>query len=963
MIKSSIHILFWCCISALTFAQAPFFKTYQLPETHLDASLRIIYEDSNSMIWFGTSEGLFNYDGIRFELIPLPSDSADQEISAISQSNNETLWVGYKSGEIYQLDYSGKLKLWQPEEGLPKVPITGLYHNADGVLWIATYGEGVYYFTNNRLYNINTDDGLLGDDIYTIVADVHGRIWAATDGGISICSLENRNKKIENITKNEGLPDEIVKTILRDRNDNMWIGMFDKGVCYYDVEEQQFHYPIADWKHGVVNQLEIFEGTELWIGTNGDGVFRYDFKENQLSKLKGKNSLGQAKIHDLHKDIEGNIWILSNNSNICSANRQFEYVECDIPNIQAIYSDHQNTIWIGSQQGLYRHHTYSGTEPEKVAIEGLEQLNIISLYEDQYHHLWIGTFGEGVYVYAPESGKIRHITQQEGLDNGSILAIKGKDNDIWLATLGGVTRFGISDRLMEGEPLEYRNFHEQSGLGTNFIYNIFIDQKDRLWFATDGKGITVLENGQFINYPTAGEQELQAVYSITQDQESHIWLSTAKQGIYQFKEGSFHQLSLPDGIRDLEITSLITDAKGDILIIHKGGIDLLNPESSHLIYYDDEVGLKNLEPNLNVACKDQYGNIWLGGHNQLVKYTVLEEPLSIHPRTVLNTVSIFLDPINPQLETSFKHNQNYISFNYVGLWYTDPATVLYRYKLDGYDLSWKSSKDRQASYSNLPPGDYTFMLQSTENEAFAHSEPIISYAFTIAAPLWQRWWFILLSALIIGAIFLSLMRYRETQLNKEAILKKEKIESQFETLKSQINPHFLFNSFNTLITIIEENPELAVEYVEHLSDFYRSILQYRQKEVISLEEEIELVKNYSFLLKKRFGDNLNLQIRTNGQPSYVAPLTLQMLIENAVKHNVISRSKPLQITISKEDEDYISISNNLQKKIGLQSNRSTGFGLQSIITRYQLLSDKKIIIEQTNEQFKVRIPIIKNSIS
>lgn len=276
--------------------------------------------------------------------------------------------------------------------------------------------------------------------------------------------------------------------------------------------------------------------------------------------------------------------------------------------------------------------------------------------------------------------------------------------------------------------------------------------------------------------------------------------------------------------------------------------------------------------------------------------------------------------------------------------------------LEGFDLDWIYSRDRQAIYSNLPPGSYTFKLAATENETF-DDEPIQAYRFTVRAPYWRQWWFLLLCILLVATGSAWLIRQRDKRLEREATLKREKIESQFEALKSQINPHFLFNSFNTLITIIEENPEMAVEFVEKLSDFYRSILQYREMEVISLQEEAELVKNYAFLLKKRFGDSLSLEVHNGSRQAYIAPLTLQILVENAVKHNIISKSRPLKIEIS-TDEEYITVRNNLQKKIAMDL--STGFGLQSIANRYALLIDRAVRIEEGEDYFSVSIPIIKN---
>src|SRR5690606_10048677 len=149
-------------------------------------------------------------------------------------------------------------------------------------------------------------------------------------------------------------------------------------------------------------------------------------------------------------------------------------------------------------------------------------------------------------------------------------------------------------------------------------------------------------------------------------------------------------------------------------------------------------------------------------------------------------------------------------------------------------------------------------------------------------PFWLRWWFLALCLAAAGGLFYAYIRNRDKRLEREARLKREKVESQFAALKSQINPHFLFNSFNTLITIIEENPKIAVEYVEHLSDFYRSIIAYRERDFISLQEEMDLVRSFDFLLKKRYEDGFRLIDRLNGQTGLIMPLALQMLVENAV---------------------------------------------------------------------------------
>jgi hypothetical protein len=189
-------------------------------------------------------------------------------------------------------------------------------------------------------------------------------------------------------------------------------------------------------------------------------------------------------------------------------------------------------------------------------------------------------------------------------------------------------------------------------------------------------------------------------------------------------------------------------------------------------------------------------------------------------------------------------------------------------------------------------------------------------------------------------------------------LSKENIQSQFETLKNQISPHFLFNNLNTLASLIEEDQKLAVEYVQRTADYFRNILSLKDRDVISLEDELTLIGDYYFLQKKRYGGKLTL--RVNISPEYrqsvVAPLTLQMLFENAIKHNIISENNPLSISIYSED-GFIVIENNLQPR---ESDPGPGgIGLKNISNRYRFLSKKEVIVIRDDDSFVVKIPVLE----
>jgi hypothetical protein len=192
-------------------------------------------------------------------------------------------------------------------------------------------------------------------------------------------------------------------------------------------------------------------------------------------------------------------------------------------------------------------------------------------------------------------------------------------------------------------------------------------------------------------------------------------------------------------------------------------------------------------------------------------------------------------------------------------------------------------------------------------------------------------------------------------------LRNENIQANFAVLKNQVSPHFLFNSFNTLMSIIPENQELALQFTEKLSSVYRYILENKDHEVVNLATELQFLESYIFLQKIRFGDNLIF--KANIDEVYldcsIPPLTLQLLAENAIKHNIVSSAKPLTVEIYVEKAGFLIVKNNLQRKN--QVPESTQVGLPNIINRYKHLSNKEVDIIVTAENFLVALPLIKTN--
>ncbi len=234
-----------------------------------------------------------------------------------------------------------------------------------------------------------------------------------------------------------------------------------------------------------------------------------------------------------------------------------------------------------------------------------------------------------------------------------------------------------------------------------------------------------------------------------------------------------------------------------------------------------------------------------------------------------------------------------------------------------------------------------------------------AFGFDVGDQLYGTFYSTILITLVITMFMTGrtfLLSWRESAVEAER-LKKENMEAQFNSLRSQVNPHFLFNSLNALTNLVYQDQDKAVKFIKQLSTVYRYILSTRDKELVSLAEELEVLHSYLFLQQIRFGEKLKLHVDLNSD-GLVAPLVLQMLVENAIKHNIIADEQPLTVRIYK-DETCVIVENNLQKK-SIPTDESTGAGLENIKKRYSFLSSEAVRVEDNGHSFKVSVPIIPN---
>ncbi len=953
-----LHLLFFVFAFVNdAFGQHPLFKSFDIRSENTKPRIQKLFLDHNGLIWTGTDQGIFTFDGISFNKIN-GTDTLNQSVSSFFEDRAFNIWVGFEKGRIIQIK-NQKINFLQLKDKYLNVSVSAITGDDSNRVYFATKGEGVFCLVNDRLININNRDGLSDDFCYDIIPLPDNRVCVATDAGLSFIGFTDGAVKIEKYGASEGLPDDIVRVLEIQDDNSFLVGMQEKGIIEFDISKKQLK-PFTNqmWNYGQVNHIQKVDD-KIYVATDEKGIIIVD-RDGSVKRLRleGERNI---KANDLLIDIENNLWIAESFHLFRTSGNKMELIKTvaqkQLRFIHCIISDKSGGIWFSPDQQLgHIRFSSDGTMEYKEYKITDEKFDIVSLYFDPYGYLWIGTMGSGIYRFNPENGKVRKITVKGFVENASVLSINGRKDEVWVAGFNSVIKLvirknGDSDNAtIEKVPEFFDN-----KLLNDYVYTIFIDSRQRLWFGTDGNGVFYSEGNDLKNIPVPNN----AVHSFTEDKKGRIWFSTADEGLqYLNEDNSITRFQTKDGLSDPSPTSLLCDRTGNIIIVHDNGFDVLDPDSKNIVYHSAEENLADINCDLNSITLGPDSTVWMGTEIGILHYDPQADMKIVRPKIIIQSVSVFLDKVDFLSQNKFSSDENNFRFDYDGLWYIDPQRINYFYMLEHFSTKWELTKDHTVSFPKLPSGKYVFRLRASLNENFDLSEET-SYSFEILPPLWQRWWFRILAASTIALVVFFIIRRREEGLRKFERLQKEKIEFQFETLKSQVNPHFLFNSFNTLLSIIENAPQNAVEYVERLSEFFRNIVTYRDKNLISIGEELSLLENYIFIQKKRYGENLRISIAIdeNTKMKYcIAPLTLQLLAENAIKHNAVSRETPLFIRIS-ESNGRIIVSNNINPKITAE--KSAGFGLQNIKSRYELLSKEPVEILQEENNFVVSLPLIR----
>ncbi len=541
-------------------------------------------------------------------------------------------------------------------------------------------------------------------------------------------------------------------------------------------------------------------------------------------------------------------------------------------------------------------------------------------------------------------------------------------DDVWFSTKQGYIKWNKRsnraikikapvDSVPDGQLVDYgRIFFQKSGAA---------------WFvpAFGWLGIVDETNKITLRYYVKDKARELAGYltSMTEDKTGNLWMASLGVGLYKYDvaKSEMKLYGQESGISSFVQQSTI-DKDGRIWVMAMNKFAIFNPDAKSISYYNLPIH-ENKMGYANTLLVEQSGAMLATVYKDIVRFMpdrlnlkpVLKAPI-ISLLKVSGKEKVFVDSTALYLEP----DENSLEFNFGSLLSNEVFPYSFEYMLDGFDEKWIIANSNAAAlYSNLNPGKYVFKVRAiAKNLSWQTPERLVT--FTIRTPFYKAVWFwLLLAGLIIGTIILF-YRFR---LNKQQQifsletraqdLEREKTVVMYESLKQQLNPHFLFNSLTSLSGLIEMDQQMAGDFLEQMSGIYRYILKNGNSETVLLKDEIEFVQLYIHLQQTRFKKGLHVHIDVPEAYHHykIAPVTLQNLIENAIKHNVIDAAAPLVVDIF-IDGDYIVVKNNLQRKNVVETSNKKG--LAQFASLYHYLSELPVVIEETGTDFQIKIPLI-----
>jgi len=733
-------------------------RSWQSQDGLPEETVQAFAQTPDGYLWVGTSGGLLRFDGARFQLFAHENTPAfgENSVFCLLAAHDGRLWIGTDGSGLIEW-HNGLFHAYSAEKGQTSNFVRALAEDHNGLLWVAT-DDGLYWVRNGRLERADKPLNLPVFNVHAVMEDRTGRIWV---GGARLYSLKDGQAREYSLPDNDSR--NKVKSFLQTSDGTIWVGTV--GGLYRLLPELDRFKPVPG-VFGTIRSLRETPSGELWAGSIGEGIFR--IRGDRVTRLQAPSPLVSNTVLSIFVDSERNLWIGAQAGMMRLSRTPVRVV--DLPSATdsdfgTVALDSDGSLWAASNQLVH----VQGNHAVPIRFPGLDQVRVRNVFRSRDGSLWIGTDGSGVYHLSPQGGK--HFTTHEGLINNFIrVFLESKDGTLWIGTDNGVSHLDRGG---------FHNFTAQNGLAYNSIRSLLEDRDGTVWIGTE-HGLSRYKSGQFISDSITSALSEEKVWALHQDADGGLWVGTRGHGLYRYRNGQLSHFTTANGLASDSVYCILEDRRRNFWLSGPTGVMLLNRNDLDAQARDKEqlLSLRIFRANEGGKSVQFYGGTQPAGaltSSGEAWFPTSQGLWSISPNELehpsiskLNIDTVTVDgrpvPLTGKLNLDAGSRRVEIAYQPVSLGSQDE--LRFRYSLDGYDRSWTyaNTLQRLATYTNLPAGQYTFLVEAWETGQPGHAAHT-SIAFIKKPYFYRTPWFIGLCVLTLALLAVSAYQVRIKQIH------------------------------------------------------------------------------------------------------------------------------------------------------------------------------------------------------
>lgn len=960
---SVILLLIVLCSLPVLHAQEPMFKCKQLTRADglSDNHIWCALQDRYGFMWFGSHHGLNRYDGYHITVYPhKPGDTtslSDITVTCLYEDHEGVLWIGTLDGGINSFDRATERFTQYRHDprnsrSLSAGKVASMCEDADGTLWVVcekgTVGKLQKFDRRTRQwihYSYSSDDpySIGSTSVRCVCRDSSGTLWVGTkDRGLN--RYDKTRDGFINYRTNPGYGYETTGEILRllpEKAGGFWSSnhtvqlyrLYARGNGFV---RRTFVPPgiTNNDDNGVTSVMKDNSGN-TWVSTLGNAIYILSADEKTINVVRqvphNSYGLGSKRVFALYQDQYQDIWICTDVGVYKFFRRtyfvqHFQHDPLDATTLSAsevrsIFRDNDDALWVGTAGGgLQRSSGAAGFRHIRVDNDPghLAENTINILYPGGNGNLLVGS-NKGLLTFDTTTSTFKKVPYK--INPSRIWSIlEDRDSMLWVGTYGG----GLTKIDRRRGKVEYflRELPGRDGGLWPSVFSLYDDGRI-LWVGTN-IGLCKLDKytgkTSFYQYREGDTTSLSYnhVWSIHRARDGKFWIGTSSGGLNLFDPttGRFTAFTVEQGLPNNIICGILEDRHGALWISTNDGLAKFIPSTGECIAFNENDGIFLSTFHFKTCFQDSRGMMYFGGmngfisfHPDSINFPPRRAPLVFTGFRVFDKAVTFDSSIVVKRHVTLDHNSNFFVAEFITLDFSNPARRLYRYMLEGVDRQWRLTEGTHplAGYTDVPPGEYALRIESS-GDGGRNYDSAATLRITVLPAWWQTLWFqglVVCAVVLIGAFVLwrSLRTIRQ-----RGVMERRLVEFQLQVLRAQINPHFIFNSLNSIYYfIISRNDELAETYLCKFSLLLRSILDSSQKTFISIAEEAGILEMYLELEAMRFPNQFRYEIHID--PEIDAPhcsipaMLLQPYVENAVKHGLLPKGGNCSLIIDVRRDD------------------------------------------------------------